>query len=92
MFPGCFYLLGMWYKRGEAQKRFTFFFCSTSLAGAFGGLLASAIGKSELVLAEKMNHVDCVYDTDEWYLAQWMVFVDTAVGGIFSSSREPLHS
>lgn len=47
MFPGCFYLLGMWYKRNEAQKRFTFFFCSTSLAGAFGGLLASAIGKSE---------------------------------------------
>lgn len=47
MFPGCFYLLGMWYKRSEAQKRFTFFFCSTSLAGAFGGLLASAIGKSE---------------------------------------------
>lgn len=47
MFPGCFYLLSMWYKRSEAQKRFTFFFCSTSLAGAFGGLLASAIGKSE---------------------------------------------
>jgi MFS family permease len=47
MFPGCFYLLGMWYKRHEAQKRFSFFFSSTSLAGAFGGLLASAIGKSE---------------------------------------------
>jgi hypothetical protein len=46
---GCFYLLGMWYKRGEAQKRFTFFFASTSLAGAFGGLLASAIGKSEQI-------------------------------------------
>lgn len=48
---GCFYLLGMWYKRSEAQKRFTFFFASTSLAGAFGGLLASAIGKSELILS-----------------------------------------
>lgn len=46
MFPGCFYLLSMWYKRSEAQKRFSFFFSSTSLAGAFGGLLASAIGKS----------------------------------------------
>jgi MFS family permease len=45
MFPGCFYLLAMWYKRAEAQKRFTLFFSSTSLAGAFGGLLASAIGK-----------------------------------------------
>ncbi|KIW30524.1 uncharacterized protein PV07_06263 [Cladophialophora immunda] len=45
MFPGAFYLIGMWYKRQEAQKRYTFFFASTTLAGAFGGLLASAIGK-----------------------------------------------
>ncbi|KAJ3553750.1 hypothetical protein NPX13_g10804 [Xylaria arbuscula] len=35
----------MWYKRDEAQKRYSLFFSSTSLAGAFGGLLASAIGK-----------------------------------------------
>ncbi|KAE8146013.1 putative MFS transporter [Aspergillus avenaceus] len=47
MFPGCFYLLGMWYKRSEAQKRFSFFFSSTTLAGAFGGLLASGLGKME---------------------------------------------
>lgn len=45
MFPGCFYLIGMWYKREEAQRRYTFFFSSTTLAGAFGGLLAAAIGK-----------------------------------------------
>lgn len=63
MFPGCmyssqttsiskltvlgFYLMGMWYKRSEAQKRFSFFFSSTTLAGAFGGLLASGIAKME---------------------------------------------
>lgn len=35
----------MWYKRSEALKRYTYFFNSTTLAGAFGGLLASAIGK-----------------------------------------------
>lgn len=40
-----FYLISMWYKRSEAQKRFTLFFTSTQLAGAFGGLLATAIGK-----------------------------------------------
>jgi len=45
MFPGCFYLIGMWYKRTEAQRRYSFFFSSTTLAGAFGGLLAAAIGK-----------------------------------------------
>ncbi|KAI9751638.1 MAG: hypothetical protein M4579_005985 [Chaenotheca gracillima] len=44
MFPGCFYLIGMWYKRSEAQRRYSFFFSSTTLAGAFGGLLAAAIG------------------------------------------------
>jgi len=47
MFPGCFYLIGMWYKRSEAQRRYSFFFASTTLAGAFGGLLASAIGKMQ---------------------------------------------
>ncbi|KIH89397.1 major facilitator superfamily transporter [Sporothrix brasiliensis 5110] len=47
MFPGCFYLLGMWYRREDAQRRYSFFFSSTSLAGAFGGLLASAIGKMD---------------------------------------------
>lgn len=47
MFPGSFYLIGMWYTRSEAQRRFSFFFGSTSLAGAFGGLLASAIGKMD---------------------------------------------
>ncbi|KAL3466920.1 major facilitator superfamily domain-containing protein [Aspergillus heterothallicus] len=47
MLPGCVYLLSMWYKRSEAQKRYSFFASSTILAGAFGGLLASAIGKMD---------------------------------------------
>lgn len=47
MFPGSFYVISMFYLRSEAQKRYTFFFASTSLAGAFGGLLASAIGKMD---------------------------------------------
>lgn len=41
MFPGCFYLIGMWYRRAEAQKRYSFFFSSTTLAGAFGKLITS---------------------------------------------------
>jgi len=45
MFPGCYYLISMWYKRSESQKRYTFFFSSTSLAGAFGGLIATGLGK-----------------------------------------------
>lgn len=46
--PGLgYYLIGMWYKRSEAQKRFSLFFCSTTVAGAFGGLLASGIGEMD---------------------------------------------
>jgi MFS family permease len=53
MFPGCFYLIGMWYKRSEAQRRYSFFFSSTTFAGAFGGLLAAAIGKMNLLRGYK---------------------------------------
>ena len=35
----------MWYKRDEGLRRITFFFNANTLAGAFGGLLASAISK-----------------------------------------------
>ncbi|MCJ1468851.1 hypothetical protein MMC07_007481 [Pseudocyphellaria aurata] len=47
MYPGCFYLISMWYKRREALKRFTLFYNSTVLASAFGGLLASAIANMD---------------------------------------------
>jgi hypothetical protein len=74
----------MWYRRHEAQRRYSFFFSSTTLAGAFGGLLASAIGKmdglrgyrgwrSALKLLENPRPT--------WYSADW------DPGG-FSSSKE----
>ncbi|ODQ67272.1 MFS general substrate transporter [Nadsonia fulvescens var. elongata DSM 6958] len=47
MFPGCFYLLAMWYTRSESQTRWSFFFASTTLAGAFGGLIAYGIHSLE---------------------------------------------
>lgn len=43
--PGIVYVSSMYYKRHEYQKRMSFFFCSTVVAGAFGGLLAYAIAK-----------------------------------------------
>ena len=43
VFPGCSYLLTMWYKPGESLRRFGIFFNSVTLAGAFGSLLATAI-------------------------------------------------
>lgn len=47
MFPGCYYIIAMWYRRVESQKRFAYAFSAASLAAAFGGLLATAIGKMD---------------------------------------------
>ncbi|KAK0648095.1 major facilitator superfamily domain-containing protein [Cercophora newfieldiana] len=41
--PGIVYVSSLYYTRHEYQKRVSFFFCSTVVAGAFGGLLAYAI-------------------------------------------------
>lgn len=42
-FPGCTYLISMYYKRYELQWRFNIFFTGSILAGSFSGLLAYAI-------------------------------------------------
>lgn len=36
--PGVIYLTSMYYKRHEFQTRMSFFFCSTLVGGAFGGV------------------------------------------------------
>lgn len=41
--PAIIYLTSTYYKRHEFQTRMSFFFCSTVIGGAFGGLLAYAI-------------------------------------------------
>ncbi|KAF2823557.1 putative allantoate permease [Ophiobolus disseminans] len=47
IFPGSFYLISFWYKREEAQTRFTIYFCSVIFASAFGGLLATGIANMD---------------------------------------------
>ncbi|KAL6714541.1 High-affinity nicotinic acid transporter [Lecanora helva] len=47
IFPGSFYLISFWYKREEAQQRFTYYWCSVLAASMFGGLLASAISNMD---------------------------------------------
>ena len=42
-YPGCIYLISMYYKRYEVQWRFNLFFTGSILAGAFSGLLAYGI-------------------------------------------------
>ncbi|KAJ4984912.1 transporter-like protein [Stagonosporopsis vannaccii] len=47
LFPGCVYLISMYYKRYELQWRLTLFFTASIIAGAFGGLLAFSIAKMD---------------------------------------------
>jgi MFS family permease len=44
VFPGAIFYLSMWYGRRALVTRVTLFYTSTSLAGAFGGILAYGIG------------------------------------------------
>ncbi|KAH7138152.1 major facilitator superfamily domain-containing protein [Dendryphion nanum] len=47
LFPGCVYLISMYYKRYELQWRLTLFFAASIIAGGFGGLFAFAIAKMD---------------------------------------------
>lgn len=43
MLPGIAYYMSRWYRRAELTFRLSMYIVMASLAGAFGGLLASAI-------------------------------------------------
>ncbi|TVY88517.1 putative transporter [Lachnellula willkommii] len=43
LFPGCIYLISMYYERYELQWRLTMFFSASIIAGGLGGLLAYGI-------------------------------------------------
>lgn len=44
LFQGCFYTLSTWYLPHELQTRCAWWYSATMLSGAFGGLLAYAVG------------------------------------------------
>lgn len=46
-FPAATYLLTIWYRRYEVQRRMAVFYAAASLSGAFSGLLAFAIQKMD---------------------------------------------
>ena len=81
IYPASYYLMSMWYKRREAQKRFSFFFAGCSLAGAFGGLIASGIG-----------HIDGVGGYRAWrwiFILEGLMTVVIAVVSFFTVSDFP---
>ncbi|KAM5358821.1 hypothetical protein ACJZ2D_014962 [Fusarium nematophilum] len=68
MLPANVYYLSRWYRRSELTFRLSFVIISASLAGAFGGLLASAI--------LKIHHFGTVYSWKMIFLieetARWL--------------------
>ncbi|KAF5355129.1 hypothetical protein D9756_005714 [Leucocoprinus leucothites] len=47
LFPGVAYYITLWYRRHETGLRMAVFFSAATLAGAFGGLLASGISEMD---------------------------------------------
>jgi MFS family permease len=60
----------MWYKRDESQKRFSFFFSSVTLAGTFGGLIATGIG-----------HMDYTSGYRAW---RWVFIIEGAATAVIA--------
>ncbi|KAK5937723.1 hypothetical protein PMZ80_009852 [Knufia obscura] len=74
-FPGCIYLISMYYKRHELQWRVNLFFCASIIAGAFSGLLAYAIA-----------HMDGIQGYAGWrwiFIIEGIATVVIAVGSYF---------
>ncbi|EXJ68281.1 uncharacterized protein A1O5_08896 [Cladophialophora psammophila CBS 110553] len=72
-FPGCLYLISMFYKRHELQWRFNLFFSASIVAGAFSGLLAYAIA-----------HMDGIAGYSGW---RWIFILEglfTVIVAVFS--------
>lgn len=71
----------MWYKRAEAQRRFSLFLNAVSIASAFGGLIASAIGK-----------MDGVRDYSAWrwiFILEGLLTCVVSVGAFFTVADFP---
>jgi MFS family permease len=82
--PGIILYLSTWHKRRELQIRIGYFWSAASLAGAFGGLLAAAIGlmrgKGEL-------------DGWSWiFIIEGIVTVLVGVASFFLITSSPDHS
>jgi MFS family permease len=64
-FPAATFLLTIWYRRFEVQKRMAFFYAAGTLSGAFSGILAFGI--------EKMEGI-CGLGGWQWYLQSLFMF------------------
>ncbi|TPX15279.1 uncharacterized protein E0L32_004556 [Thyridium curvatum] len=81
VFPGCSFVLTMWYSPAEVHSRMTIFYCGASAAGAFSGLLAYGIG-----------HLDHTWGFRGWrfiYCIEGLFSVLLALGAFFLLNDTP---
>lgn len=62
LFPGLVYFITFWYKTEERSIRVAFILASATLAGAFGGAIAYAVG-----------HMDQVHGLSAW---RWLFIIE----------------
>ena len=89
MFPGSFYLIGMWYKRSEAQRRYSFFFSSTSLAGGRSIWNNFFLSKVFVVITKVVLGVLCrqVLHSNSYPRMEKLTLISpTAFGGLLASA------
>ncbi|KAK5172990.1 uncharacterized protein LTR77_003112 [Saxophila tyrrhenica] len=69
-FPGCTYLISMYYRRYELQWRYNIFFTGAILAGSFSGLMAYGIA-----------HMDGAAGYAGW---RWIFIIEGALTAVFA--------
>lgn len=72
IYPGCSFVLSSWYSPKELHTRLTIFYSAASMAGAFSGLLAYAIG-----------HLDYTWGYRGW---RWIYVVEGLLAVVVGSA------
>lgn len=81
MMPGIAYYLSRWYRRSELAFRLSLYIVMSPLAGAFGGLLASAI--------LKLDHVGGVRSWRMIFVVEGIITIGLGLVGFFTLTDRP---
>ncbi|KAF7548677.1 hypothetical protein G7Z17_g6909 [Cylindrodendrum hubeiense] len=81
MLPGIAYYLSRWYKRAELTFRLSLYMVMAPLAGAFGGLLASAI--------LKLDHFGSLHNWRMIFAIEGIITVGLSLVAFFSLTDRP---
>ncbi|KAK9765065.1 hypothetical protein K7432_006908 [Basidiobolus ranarum] len=89
LFPGVIYYMSLWYPRKEQAVRLGFFWSFSSLAGAFGGLLAYGISQIKGSLTE-WQHIFLIEGLPTVILAIlcWFILPDSPESAKFLNEKE----